>query len=223
MTALPVSMHPAARRLGRPPASVGDNTRTRILDAARLCFADRGYDGTTTRQIAEAAELTTAAIYHYFSSKAELYVAAQAKVHEFIYARYDEAVVGRTSLVEEFRAVLDASHAMNRADPSLARFLVAARTDERRHPELAMVADSDADPTTTRGTFHTALVGRAVERGEIAEADAPMITDTLRTMLGGLVYHASEDLEMQARVIRGLEALLRGTLLTGDRIPAGAD
>lgn len=212
MTALPVSVHPAARRLGRPPASVGDQTRLRILDAARACFGDRGFDGTTTRQIAEVTELTTAAIYHYYASKAELYRAAHAQVHEVIYSEYEAAVTDCGSLVDEFRAVLDASHRLNRADPSLARFLVTARTDERRHPELLLGAD--APPA--RGGFHSALVGRAVARGEIAPVDATMVTDLLRTILGGLVYYASDDLEMQVRVIDGIVALLRGTLLSTD-------
>lgn len=206
---MPVAIPMPARRLGRPPASVGDQTKLRILDAARVCFGDRGYDGTTTRQIAITAQLTTAAIYHYYPSKADLYGAAHAQVHLFVYERYGRAVAGCTSLVEEFQAVLDASHEMNRADPSLARFLVTATTDRRRHPELELPVDSPPQ----RGRFHIELVERAVARGEIAAEDARVVTDTLRTILGGLVYYASEDYEQQGRVIEGIGRLLRGTLL----------
>lgn len=208
MNAVPPSL-PAARRLGRPPASVGDQTKVRILDAARVCFGDRGYDGTTTRHIAVTAELTTAAIYHYYPSKSELYRAAHEQVHHVVYGRYDDAIAGCNGLVEEFKAVLDASHEMNRHDPSLARFLVTARTDQRRHPELKLPVDQPPQ----RGRFHADLVERAVARGEIAPTDAAMVVDTLRTILGGLVYHASDDLEQQVRVIDGIMRLLRGSLL----------
>jgi AcrR family transcriptional regulator len=71
---------------------VGDQTKVRILDAARVCFGDRGYDGTTTRHIAVTAELTTAAIYHYYPSKSELYRAAHEQVHHVVYGRYDDAI-----------------------------------------------------------------------------------------------------------------------------------
>ncbi len=197
------------RRLGRPPASVGDQTKVRILDAARRIFGDRGYDGTTTRQIAVTAGLTTAAIYHYYPSKADLYRAAHAQVHLFVYERYGRAIEGCNGLVEEFQAVLDESYDMNRADPSLARFLVTATTDRRRHPELELTIDLPPQ----RGRFHIELVERAVARGEIQPGDARMVTDTLRTILGGLVYYASDDYEQQARVIEGIVRLLRGTLL----------
>ena len=206
---LRTSSLPVTRRLGRPPASVGDHTRVRILDAARACFGDRGYVGTTTRQIADTAMLTTAAIYHYFGSKADLYRAAHEQVHLLVYERYNTAVAGHGSLGAEFGAVLAASHALNEQDPSLARFLVTARTDQRRYPELALPPDLPPQ----RGRFHDDLVARAVARREVAPADAQVVTETLRTLLGGLVYSASEDLEQQSRVIDGIERLLMGTLL----------
>lgn len=205
-----------ARRLGRPPSSVGDQTRLRILDAARRCFGDRGYDGTTTREIAEQAGLTTAAIYHYYGSKAELYRAAHAQVHLFVYERYDRAVLGHAGLADEFGAVLETSYELNRQDPSLARFLVTARTDQRRHPELELPRDHPPE----RSRFHDDLVQRAVARGEIAPCEALLVTDTLRTILGGIVYYSSDDLAQQLRVIEGILRLLRGSFL--DRADAAS-
>ena len=206
----------SVRRLGRPPASIGDRTRSRILDAARGCFGDRGYDGTTTRHIAEVAQLTTAAIYHYYPSKSDLYRAAHAQVHRIIYERYHLSIAGCSTLAEEFGAVLAASRELNEHDPSLARFLVTARTDERRHPEIALEGD---DVPPERGRFHIALVQRAVARGEIGDGDAQLVIDTLRTLLAGLVYFASDDLTLQARVIDGMNRLLGGTLLRASGRP----
>ena len=47
-------------------------TRERILDAALECFAARGYEGTSMRQLAESCGLTDAALYYHFESKAAL-------------------------------------------------------------------------------------------------------------------------------------------------------
>lgn len=47
-------------------------TRERILDAALECFAARGYEGTSMRQLAECCGLTDAALYYHFESKAAL-------------------------------------------------------------------------------------------------------------------------------------------------------
>ena len=43
-----------------------------ILTAAWICFAEKGYKGTTMRNIAESSGLSTGVIYNYFKNKDEL-------------------------------------------------------------------------------------------------------------------------------------------------------
>ena len=47
-----------SRRLGRPPDSSSAETRGRILDVARGCFAEFGFEATTNKTIASAAGVT---------------------------------------------------------------------------------------------------------------------------------------------------------------------
>lgn len=61
------------RRSGRRPGK--QDTRTSILDSARWIFADQGYDSASVRQIASAAGVDPALIYHYFGTKDELFLA----------------------------------------------------------------------------------------------------------------------------------------------------
>jgi AcrR family transcriptional regulator len=49
-----------------------DETRRRILEAALAQFAERGFEETTMRQIAERAGVAAGATYYYFASKDEL-------------------------------------------------------------------------------------------------------------------------------------------------------
>ena len=49
--------------------------RQSIIDAAVLLFARKGFAGTTTRQIAEAAGVSEALVFKYFASKTALYAA----------------------------------------------------------------------------------------------------------------------------------------------------
>ncbi|KXK58616.1 hypothetical protein AWW66_28700, partial [Micromonospora rosaria] len=51
-----------------------DDTRTRILRAARELFAEQGYQRTSLRQIAERLRLTKAAILYHFPTKEHLVV-----------------------------------------------------------------------------------------------------------------------------------------------------
>ncbi|MHC4770081.1 MAG: TetR/AcrR family transcriptional regulator [Planctomycetota bacterium] len=47
--------------------------RRKLLDAALPCFARRGYRGTTTAQLAEAAGITPPILYRHFASKLDLF------------------------------------------------------------------------------------------------------------------------------------------------------
>jgi len=64
---------PAARR-GRPPGD--QNTRARVLVAARTTFTERGYDAATLRHIAREAGVDARMVRHYFVDKAGLFRAA---------------------------------------------------------------------------------------------------------------------------------------------------
>jgi AcrR family transcriptional regulator len=46
--------------------------RLQILDAALTCFAERGFDRTTTAQVARAAGVGSGTLFHYFPTKAQL-------------------------------------------------------------------------------------------------------------------------------------------------------
>ncbi|WP_214325756.1 TetR/AcrR family transcriptional regulator [Nonomuraea sediminis] len=55
--------------------------REMILQVATRLFAALGYDGTSTRQIAEAAGLNIATINYHVGSKRELYLAVMERAH----------------------------------------------------------------------------------------------------------------------------------------------
>jgi AcrR family transcriptional regulator len=50
----------------------GSSTRRRILKIALTLMAQRGVDGTSMRDLASAANLNVASLYHYFPSKRDL-------------------------------------------------------------------------------------------------------------------------------------------------------
>lgn len=69
---------PAARLAALPPTRhtpKGARTRERILDTAERLFAEKGYEGTTLRDVAAAAGLRIPSLYNHFAGKASLYAA----------------------------------------------------------------------------------------------------------------------------------------------------
>jgi AcrR family transcriptional regulator len=57
-----------------PPPKTEDETKTRILQAARKLFSQRGYDGTTTRDLAQAAGVAEGTIFRHFENKKTILV-----------------------------------------------------------------------------------------------------------------------------------------------------
>lgn len=57
-------------------------TRARILNVATREFANRGYEGARTDDIADRARINKRMIYHYFSSKELLYLAVLEAAYE---------------------------------------------------------------------------------------------------------------------------------------------
>jgi AcrR family transcriptional regulator len=53
----------------------GERTRARVVQAARELFVERGYHGTSMRQVADAAGLALGGIYNHFSGKEDIFVA----------------------------------------------------------------------------------------------------------------------------------------------------
>ena len=58
-----------------------DESKKRILEAAKICFAAEGFKGTSIRKICERAEANLALVSYYFGSKEKLYLS----VIEYLY------------------------------------------------------------------------------------------------------------------------------------------
>ncbi|GAB2673755.1 TetR/AcrR family transcriptional regulator [Gordonia jinhuaensis] len=76
--------------------------RRQILDGARRCFAEFGYDGATVRRLEEATGLSRGAIFHHYRDKEALFLAL---AHEDAEHMADVAAGG--GLVQVMRDMLD--------------------------------------------------------------------------------------------------------------------
>src|SRR3954470_12890152 len=58
--------------MARPTAPDHDDKAAAVLAAAGRVFAQRGYEGATMLDVAQAAGFSKAGVYHYFASKEHL-------------------------------------------------------------------------------------------------------------------------------------------------------
>ena len=198
------------KRLGRPPASDSAGTKRRILDHARAAFAEVGYESATNRELAEEVGVTAGALYHYFGSKVDLYVAVYDDVRELVYGRFEEAAAGADTFLDKFEAVLDAAHELNRQDPTLAAFVGTLRADLRRTPALAKALSADV---AKRDKFFVSLIDEGVERGEIPPERRAAVIALVMTFLVGLNDGVSDDNERHLQAVTAIKLAMRGRLL----------
>ncbi|WP_107074770.1 TetR family transcriptional regulator [Micromonospora sp. MH33] len=86
--------------------SRADATRARLLEAAVTAFAERGFHGTTTRDIAAAAGLSPAALYVHHKSKEELLYLISRSGHEHVLRLVREAVASSADPAAALRRVV---------------------------------------------------------------------------------------------------------------------
>ncbi|KPM56509.1 TetR family transcriptional regulator [Frankia sp. CcI49] len=155
-----------------PEASRADATRARLLAAALDAFATKGFHGTTTRDIAAAAGMSSAALYVHHKSKEELLYLISLTGHQRTLARLRAALAHSDDPVEQLRRVAQTfaeSHARDHTTARVVNYELAALSSEHREEIHAIRREIAAE------------IGGIVQRGVAAKvfvAPDPAMTAT---------------------------------------------
>ncbi|MBC6605972.1 TetR/AcrR family transcriptional regulator [Hymenobacter sp. BT188] len=115
-------------------------TEQKIKEAARKVFIEKGFDGTTTRDIAEVAGINQALTNYYFRSKEKLF----RLIFEDIYREYFQEIFSIMAQPLELRVkipqLVEAHFSLFHQNPDLPLFLL---SEMRRHPDLLTPPSKD--------------------------------------------------------------------------------
>lgn len=165
--------------------------RSEILEGARRCFAEYGYEGATVRRLEEATRKSRGAIFHHFGDKENLFLAL---------AREDAArqaeVVAEEGLVEVMRDMLDHPE---RHDWLATRLEIT----KKLRTDAAFRARWQEHQTVLDEAVHSRL-GRQVADGRM-RTDVPLdvLHTYLETVLDGFITRLASG-----RSTEGLEEVL---------------
>ena len=171
------------RGVGRPPDSELDLHKDAILEAAAQVFMERGYEKTSTAEIARRAGASKGTLYSLYPSKEALYVA-------ILRQRVSGAVQPLSNPEGEDLPVADMLEAFGRAvlrwmsseeGQSLYRLIVAAAGD---HPELG-AACWENGPGRGRALL-TQYLDSTVERGLLTIEDTTLAASHFLSMVTGM-------------------------------------
>ncbi len=158
--------------------------RQQLLSVALDLFAQKGYEGTTTREIAESAGVTEAIIYRHFPNKEELYW----------------AVIEQQCRVCTARQRLD--HKLQSHDDDLSAFtalaaeMIANREKDYRFSRLLMFAALERHELSERffrlyiADYYEALMAhiqQRIDEGKFRMMDAELAA---RGFTGMVIYHS---------------------------------
>lgn len=145
--------------------SRADATRARLLAAAAEAFAERGFHGTTTRDIAAAAGMSPAAVYVHYESKEQLLYQLSRDGHRQIIDLIDAVDDASAVPADRLHAVLRAfagHHASGHISARVVNYELEALTDEHRaevgeqRREITRRIRAIVDAGVDDGSFDTA-------------------------------------------------------------------
>jgi AcrR family transcriptional regulator len=110
-----------------------DATRARLFDAAIAAFAEKGFHGTTTRDVAAAAGMSPAALYVHHRSKEELLYLISRSGHEHTLAMVQDVIASSDDPATALRKVIHdfvVHHARDHTSARIVNYELAALTPE---------------------------------------------------------------------------------------------
>lgn len=194
----------------RLPASV---RRLQLLDTAAALFAERGYFGATTAELAKAAGVTEPIIYRHFHSKKELFIAIINRTGEQTLRLWKQHLHNAPDPAERLRRLIGANPMISDKGRGGYRVIVQAMTE---------ITDSDIREAlvghlSALHEFVKQEVIHAQSAGSVSKRFSPEITAWMLLHLGlgygilaplGMPGHARDDSGTRVREV--IEQLMLG-------------
>lgn len=160
------------------------NTKDIILFAALKLFADKGYDGVTVRDIAEAVGIMQSSLYKHYASKQEIFDTLVARMEQYFSEVSENFLLPEGDLDQTARAYATGGSAvLKEISTTIFRFYI---RDERASQFRRMLTiekyKSGAIAKIYRDTFidaiinyQTPLFAKMVEQGYMRPVDPHMM------------------------------------------------
>ena len=164
----------------------GEERRQQIVRIAMKLFSQRGFRGTTTKEIAQAAGISEAMVFRHFATKDDLYAAIlDDKACAGEMAETCEAVAGAVARGDDravFQSLATAMLQHHERDQDFLRLLLYSALEG--HKLFAMFQDKNVRETAQ---FICTYIRERQKAGALRELE-PMVAG--RAFIGMIVYHS---------------------------------
>src|SRR5438045_7669427 len=163
-----MNVHSSFAAMSQPQLEPTLDRPAQILDAALVCFAQRGFHQTSMHDISAEAGISVGLIYRYFANK-EAVISAMADRHKNEIQEVLERARQAPTLLESLE-ILFTAHCCENSPKVLSAFVVDLYAEASRNPEVANLV-RDILQTSIDGV--TDLIARSPEAGGAAHSLTP--------------------------------------------------
>ena len=204
-----------AARVPSEVAESANDAEVRLMESALKLFSEKGYDGTSIREIIEMAGVTRPVLYYYFENKEDLFRRLLETRCARMTCEWDAAIAGASGLKARLIALITMAFRQMEQSPEVIRLIL-----------VMFFAPSQSGPSIDRGTLVddrlrriAGIMRSGVEDGEIEDGDPRALALAFSGMMD--MYLMGKVRHPMARLSSSLgEALvdlfLKGAQSTGD-------
>jgi AcrR family transcriptional regulator len=153
-----------------------------LMAAAREVFSQKGYQETSTAEIAERAGVVEGTIYRYFASKRDLLIKVVEAWYEEMISDYDEQLSQISGTWNRLRFLIWKHLSVIHKEPALCRFMF---TELRADPDYRTTTVFLLNKAYTRRMIE--IIDAAMKSGEFRSDISPRMVRDL--IFGGVEHH----------------------------------
>ena len=169
--------NPRRRRERRPR----DERVADIMKAARVVFCRKGFDASSTAEIAAKAGVVEGSLYRYFPTKRDLLIKVVEDFYERMFADYDRQLAGVRGTWNRLRFLIWKHLSVIHEEPEMCRLIM---HEMRPWPEYRQSGVFELNQRYTQRTL--AIVKEGIAQGEL-RPDLPL--RIVRDMIFGCAEH----------------------------------
>lgn len=182
------------------------DTKEKILDAALAVFAEKGYEGTNLKDIADEVGIVKSALYRHFESKEEILNAVIERMSAYYEARFgsEKNLPSIPASFEEFKAMAAAmvDFTLNDTRVILTRKLLTV--EQFRAERIGKLATKHFN--TGLEAMFTVIFTGMTGNGLLKKDDPAMLAFAFTAPIASLIHLADREPERKAEIAEKIEA-----------------
>lgn len=158
----------------------GEERKKQIINAAMKIFAEKGFQGTKTKDIAKAAGISEAMIFKFFKNKEDLYkaiISSTVKDHSREISLLQSKASNLPTVLKDF--VLHVIE-LNEKDPTFTRLMLYSSLEEHEFAHNFMETHLLGETEE-----FTKAIEKGIQAGEYREVNARLVAQIFHYLIGG--------------------------------------